>query len=125
SPLSSEAAILYTKGDVAGLTALAAAANDPAERTALEWAALRVNGRPSFAALAEFLEAHPGWPGGPWIRGREEAELAAQQTSAGKIAAARAAEALGRPEEASRIVRSLWRDGNFDASTASVILREF
>src|SRR6185312_14992859 len=141
SPLSSEAAILYTKGDVAGLTALAAAANDPAERTALEWAALRVNGRPSFAALAAFLEAHPGWPGGPWIRGREEAELAAHpqapakvaqffagrapQTSAGKIAAARAAEALSRPEEASRIVRSLWRDGNFDASTESVILRDF
>src|SRR6185312_5720385 len=141
SPLSSEAAILYTKGDVAGLTALAAAANDPAERTALEWAALRVNGRPSFAALAAFLEAHPGWPGGPWIRGREEAELAAHpqapakvaqffagrapQTSAGKIAAARAAEALSRPEEASRIVRSLWRDGNFDASTESIILRDF
>ena len=29
------------------------------------------------------------------------------------------------PEEASEIIRSLWRDGNFDALTESVILREF
>ena len=140
-PPMSEPAILYTKGDAAGLMALAAATNDPAGRTALEWAALRASGRPSFASLAAFLEAHPGWPSGGWIRERQEAELAAHpeapatvaaffaggapRSSAGKIAAARAAQALGRPEEASRILRSLWRDGNVDASTESVILREF
>ena len=32
---------------------------------------------------------------------------------------------MGRPAEASQIVRSLWRDGNFDALTESVILRDF
>jgi soluble lytic murein transglycosylase len=140
-PPMSQAAILYTRGDAAGLIALAAATNDRAERTALEWAALRANARPSFASLAAFLEAHPGWPSEAWVRARQEAELAAHpeapakvaqffadaapQSSAGKIAAARAAEALGRPEEASRIIRSLWRDGNLDSATESVILREF
>jgi len=59
------------------------------------------------AKVAEFFAA-----GGP-------------QTSAGKIAAARAAKAIGRDDEAARIVRGLWRDGNFDALTEGVILRDF
>ena len=121
--------------------ALAAGANDAAERSALKWASLRADPHPSFASLAAFIEAHPGWPGGVWIRERQEADLAAHpdapakaaayfatnppQSSAGKIAAARAAEALGRAEEAPQIIRALWRDGNFDALTESAILREF
>jgi len=140
-PPISQAAILYKKGDAAGLMALAAAANDKAERTALEWASLRANAHASFASLAAFLQAHPGWPSRGFIRERQEAELAAHpeapakvaaffaegapQSSAGKIAAARAAQATGRAEEASRIIRSLWRDGNFDGLTEAVILREF
>jgi soluble lytic murein transglycosylase len=141
SARSSQAAILYKKGDVAGLTALAAAANDPAERSALEWASLRADPHPSFAALAGFLEAHPGWPSLGWIRERQEADLLTHpdtptnvaayfadrppQSSAGKIAAARAVQAMGRSEEASQIVRALWREGSFDALTESVILRDF
>jgi soluble lytic murein transglycosylase len=140
-PLGSEAAILYNRGDVAGLAALAQAANDAAGRSALEWASLRANPHPSFASLAAFLEAHPTWPSRGWIREREEAELAAHpeapakvaeffaggqpQTSAGKIAAARAAKATGRSGEAAQIIRALWRDGNFDALTEGVILRDF
>jgi soluble lytic murein transglycosylase len=140
-PVSSEAAVLYTKDDFAGLASLAAAASDPAERTALEWASLRAEGRPSFASLAAFLEAHPTWPSRGWIREREEADLFAHpqapatvaaffaseppQSSAGKIAAARADAALGRGEDASEVIRSLWRDGSLDALTESVVLREF
>ena len=140
-PLGSEAAILYNRGDVAGLAALAQAANDAAGRSALEWASLRANPHPSFASLAAFVEAHPTWPSRGWIREREEAELAAHpeapakvaeffaggqpQTSAGKIAAARAAKATGRSDEAAQIIRALWRDGNFDALTEGVILRDF
>ena len=140
-PRSSQAAILYKKGDVAGLTALAASANDSAERSALEWASLRADPHPSFASLAAFLEAHPSWPSRGWIRDRQEAELVAHprapakvaaffageppQSSAGKVAAARAAQAMGRAEEASQIIRALWREGNFDALTESVILRDF
>ena len=138
---TSQAAILYKKGDVAGLVALAAAANDPAERTALEWASLRADAHPSFASLAVFLEAHPGWPSRGWLRERQEADLAVHalppakiaaffmreppQSSAGKIAAARAAQATGHAEEASQIIRALWREGSFDALTESAILREF
>jgi soluble lytic murein transglycosylase len=141
SPPISQAAILYRKGDAAGLMALAAAANDGAERSALEWASLRADGRPSFASLAAFLDAHPAWPSRGWIRERQEAELAAHpeasakvadffassppQSSAGKIAAARAAQAMGRSDEAAQIIRALWRDGNFDSLAESVILREF
>ena len=140
-PPASQAAILYKKGDAAGLMALAAAANDAAERSALEWASLRADAHPSFASLSDFLEGHPGWPSRNWIRERQEADLAAHQeapakvaaffaadppeSSGGKIAAARAAQAMGRSEEASQIIRALWRDGNFDALTESVILRQF
>ena len=140
-PRSSEAAVLYNKGDAAGLAALAKAASDPAQRLALEWASLRADAHPSFAALAAFLEAHPGWPRSGWIRGRQEAELAAHpeapakvadyfalappESSAGKIADARAASALGRADEAAQIIRPLWRDGNFNSFTESVILRDF
>ncbi len=139
--LGSVAAILYNKGDAAGLAALAHAASDPAGRTALEWASLRANAHPSFTELAAFLEAHPTWPSRGSLRDRQEGELAAHpqapakvaeffaggapQTSAGKIAAARAAKAMGRNDEASRIIRALWRDGNFDGLTEGVILRDF
>jgi soluble lytic murein transglycosylase len=140
-PPVSQAVILYRKGDVAGLTTLAASATDPAERSALEWASLRADPHPSFAGLADFLEAHPNWPSRGWIREQEEADLAAHpqtpaktvaffasdppQSSAGKIAAARAAQAMGRADEASQIIRALWRDSSFDALAESVVLREF
>jgi soluble lytic murein transglycosylase len=140
-PPTSLAAILYRKGDAAGLMALAATANTTAERSALEWASLRADAHPSFASLAAFLEAHPSWPSRGWIRDRQEAELVAHpqapakvtaffsgeppQSSAGKVAASRAAQAMGRAEEASQIIRALWREGNFDALTESVILRDF
>jgi len=41
------------------------------------------------------------------------------------IAAARAANATGRFDEGARIIRALWRDGDFDHSTETLILREF
>src|SRR5271165_2471817 len=119
-PPISQAAILYRKGDVAGLRARAVAANDAGERSALEWASLRADAHPSFASLAAFLESHPGWPSRGWIRERQEADLVAHplapakvaayfageppQSSAGKIAAARAAQAMGRAEEAPQII---------------------
>jgi soluble lytic murein transglycosylase len=140
-PAVSQAVILYGKGDVAGLSALAASATGPVERSALEWASLRADPHPSFASLSAFLEAHPNWPSRGWIRERQVADLAAHpqapldvaaffagsppQSSAGKIAAARAAQSMGRAEEASQIIRGLWREGPFDPLAESVILREF
>ncbi len=139
-PRSPQAVVLYRKGDAAGLMALASAATDADERSALEWASLHADTHPSFGSLAAFLEAHPNWPSRAWIRERQEAELAAHPqapeqvaaffrdppvSSAGKIAAARAAQAMGRAEEASQVIRALWRDGNVDGMSESIILREF
>ncbi len=137
----SPAAQAYRKGDSAALSALAASTGDPDERLALEWAALRVDPHPSFSALEDFAKAHPTWPGLGYVRFRQEAELlvhpqspsavaeffAAEppQSSAGKLAVARAEAAGGRTNEAIRIVRELWRKGNFDAWTESAILRDF
>ena len=122
--------------------ALAAAATDADERSALEWASLRADAHPSFDSLADLPQgssrlAKPrrGFASGrkpisPRIR-RRRTKVAAffasdpPQSSAGKIAAARAAQAMGRAEEASQIIRALWRDGNVDALSESVILREF
>jgi soluble lytic murein transglycosylase len=139
-PRSPQAVILYGKADSAGLMALASEATDADERSALEWAALRADAHPSFDSLATFLKAHPDWPSRAWIRERQEADLAAHprapdevnaffknppQSSAGKIAAARAAQAAGRAEQASQIIRALWRDGNVDALSEGVILHDF
>jgi soluble lytic murein transglycosylase len=140
APLS-PAAQAYRKGDVAALTALARAAGGPDERLALEWAALRADPHPTFAALEAFAKAHPSWPGLGYLRYREEADLLVHppspaavadffgadppQSSAGKLAVARAEVAKGRTDEAIQSVRDLWRDGNFDAWTESAILREF
>ncbi len=137
----SPAAAAYRKGDVAGLAALARAASDPDERLALEWAALRLDPHPSAASLDAFAQAHPTWPGNGYLRYRQEAELLAHppapativaffseqppQSSAGSLALARAYGALGRVNEAITTIRALWRDGNFDGWTESLILREF
>ncbi len=140
-PPLSPAALAYRRGDVATLQALAAAAGDADERLALAWVALRVDPHPSFAALEAFTKAHPMWPGLGYVRYRQEADLlvhppspleaaaffAAEppQSSAGKLALARAKAATGHVNESIKIVRALWRDGNFDAWTESSILRDF
>src|SRR5208283_117884 len=62
------AAVAYRKGDVAGLAALAKAETDPDRRLALEWAALRTDPHPTFAALAAFAAAHPNWAGDGYLR---------------------------------------------------------
>lgn len=135
------AAAAYRKGDVAALAALSRAASNPDERLALEWAALRVDPHPTFATLEAFAKAHPTWPGNGWVRYREEADLLVHppaagtiskffagdppQSSAGKLAAARAVAQQGQVDEAIRIARALWREGNFDGWTEAAILREF
>jgi soluble lytic murein transglycosylase len=139
--LVSPAALAYRKGDAAALAVMAKATSNPDERMALEWAAMRTDPHPTLAALAEFAGAHPNWPGNAWARYRQEAELLVHpllpaavaqffaveppQSSAGKLAYARAAGAIGHADEAIRTVRALWRDESFDAWTESQILREF
>jgi soluble lytic murein transglycosylase len=141
SGYGSTAAQLYSKGDAAGLGVLAKDARDRDEGLALEWASLRVDPHPSVPAAVAFAEAHPGWPDGGWIRRLREAELLGSseapakvaahfaseppQTSAGVIAAARAANATGRSDQGATIIRALWRDSDLDPSTEALILRDF
>jgi soluble lytic murein transglycosylase len=135
------AAALYRKGDAAGGDALANKIADPIERAAADWAVLRLAADPDDRRLAAFVAAHPDWPDQDWIRGEREARLYAERaappliaaalagdpprTPAGKLAAARAARAAGRSEEAGRIVRALWRDDDLDAWTERAVLGEF
>ncbi len=141
SPPLSPAVIAYRKGDVAALAALARAETDPDRRLALEWAALRADPQPGAFALQAFAVAHPSWPAEGYLRYREEADLvvhprppadviaffaaSAPQSSAGKLALARALGASGRVSEAIGAIRTLWRDGNFDPWTEAAILHEF
>ena len=82
--------------------------------------------RPGPAAARFATGRKANWPRVPRLRPRSLSFAGgAPQTSAGKIAAARAAKAMGRNDEASRTIRALWRDGNFDALTEGVILRDF
>ena len=69
------AAALYQKGDLAGGDALAKAVDDPLQRLALEWIALKSAPRPDDARLAAFAAAHPDWPARLWIRSFQEAAL--------------------------------------------------
>ncbi len=89
--------------------------------------------QPDDRRLAAFAAAHPQWPGGDWIRAVQEAHLYTERaapsvvaalfagdpprTPAGKLAAARAALDAGRRDEATGIVRALWRDSDLDAWT--------
>ena len=141
APVVPPAVVAFRKGDVASLAALARAENDPDRRLALEWAALRADPHPTFPALAAFAASHPGWPGDGYLRYRQEAELLVQpaapadvlaffaaeppQSSAGKMALARALGASGKVDDAIRTARALWREGNFDSWTESAIFREF
>ena len=135
------AAVLYRKGDLAGGDALAAKADDAAARAAFDWLALRLAPRPDDRRLAAFAAAHPHWPGEDWIRAVEEAHLyadhppaavvAAQfaadppQTTAGKLALARAALETGRRDEAAAIVEARWREDDLDAWTEAAALKDF
>ena len=139
----SAAAQLYSKGDAAGLAALAKAARDPDERLALEWASLRsdahlhrsralaaVRRSPSRMARDGGWDSGAGAKGNCFVNSEAPAKVAGAyfaseppQSSAGMIAAARAANATVRSDEGVTIVRALWRDGDFDFSTETLILR--
>ncbi len=135
------AAALYRKGDQAGGDAIAREIADPIQRVAADWAALRLTPRLDDRRLAAFIAAHPQWPGAEWVRAEQEAHVYTQhagakvvaalfaddppRTTAGKLAAARAALESGRPNDASAIVRALWRDSDLDPWTEGAVLKEF
>src|ERR1700678_995762 len=76
-------------------------------------------GRSSVSCGADFVCRSPSRMAGRRV------DSAPPRTSVGMIAAARAANATGRFDEGARIIRALWRDGDFDHSTETLIQREF
>jgi soluble lytic murein transglycosylase len=134
-----EAANLYRRSDFAGGDAAAASISDPLQRTALDWIALRVVATP--ARLDTFAKGHPDWPARDWFQAQREGWLysgkpapaetiaafadSGPATPQGRVALARAQLAVGRREEAQKIVRALWRDGDLDGPLEATLLREF
>jgi soluble lytic murein transglycosylase len=136
------AAALYQKGDVAGGDALAARINDPLQRLALEWVALRAAPREAGRArLGAFMTAHPQWPSGGWLVSFREALLYAERgqpevirqafaaspptTPAGLLAQATIERQDGHADKAAALVRDLWRDGDLDGWLEGAVLRDF
>ena len=133
------AANLYRRSDFAGGDAAAASIADPLQRAALDWIALRVVATPS--RLDAFDKAHPHWPTHDWFGAQREGWLysgkptpaetlavigaAPPTTPQGRVALARAQMAQGRREEAEKIVRALWREGDLDGPLEATLLREF
>ena len=137
-----DALFAYDKGDLAAGDASAAQIDDASARLALEWAALRENGRKAgFQRINAFLAAHPGFPMTRWLRNRAEEALFterrdtatvraffkgdAPETAAGKVSLALAERAQGDKAAAIRLVRSAWRDNRLPQDIARFITTEF
>jgi soluble lytic murein transglycosylase len=137
-----EAIAFYRNGELAEGDRAAANAPDPLVRTALEWVALRTNQRETgFKRVTAFLDAHPGWPSGPWLRKRAEESLYTDnppparvkeyfangkpQTVAGKLALARVLLGEGQKSQAAELVRSAWRDGDLNQWQEGSIKKTF
>ncbi|MGO8801193.1 MAG: transglycosylase SLT domain-containing protein [Roseiarcus sp.] len=134
------AAQLYQKGDLAGGDALAIAVNDPLQRLALEWIALKSTPHPDKDRLAAFAATHPDWPAKAWFRAFQEAALYNDhprpeavvafftddppRTPSGKLALARALQA-SHPDQAAALARGLWRDSDLDGWGERAVLGEF
>jgi soluble lytic murein transglycosylase len=134
-------ALLYRKGATAAADGIAERIDDPVQRVALEWIALKSSGAPDGARLARFAHAHPDWPDAGWIGAVEEASLFSRRapaaeidaafaakppaTTPGALAFARAALSEGRVNDAQQTIVALWRDRDLDASTEATVLKEF
>jgi soluble lytic murein transglycosylase len=137
-----EAIALYKAGELPQGDRVAADAADPLVRTTLEWVALRTNQRETgFKRVIKFVEAHPGWPSGPWLRKRAEESLYTDnpsptrvkeyfaggkpQSVPGKLALARVLLAEGQRTQAAELVRSVWREGELSQWQEGSIKKSF
>ncbi|MBK9082778.1 MAG: lytic transglycosylase domain-containing protein [Rhizobiales bacterium] len=133
---------LYRKGDLAAGDEAGRRFSDPVARTALEWAALRLQPRPAgYDRIVGFLARNPGWPSADWLAKRAEESLygdrkqaaliksvfarRAPLTSAGKLALARVAVDEGRTTDAASAVAAVWRQDDLGPAMEQALLREF
>ena len=135
------ASALYAAGEMARADDIAAGIEDPTQRLALEWIALKSSPHPDYERLAAFGAAHPGWPALDWVRAQQEAALYTHpshpqavaallandppRTPAGKLALARVERDSGHGEKAVALVRGLWRNEPLNAWVESALLSEF
>jgi len=132
----------YRKGDTGLGDAYATGVTTEAARVALEWVAMRADPRGSgYSRMAAFLKAHPDWPSATWLRRRSEEALYAGKQDysllaayfartqpegpAGKLALARLDRRQGSVDEATALVREVWRVGDISQSLESKVLAEF
>jgi soluble lytic murein transglycosylase len=140
--LLTAAAALYQKGDLAGGDALARQIDDPLQRLAAEWVALRAAPRSAgLARLTAFLADHPDWPSRLWLVAFREAALYGERahadvvraafaaappaTPAGALALASADRDSGSADKAGEIIRAVWRSGEIDGWLEGEVLRDF
>jgi soluble lytic murein transglycosylase len=141
APALREAIAAYRKGDLALGDAAAARALDDLGRSALAFAAVRLQPKAAgYARIAAFLDAHPDWPRDGFLQARLEeailnekisgervrARFAARPpaTPAGRFALAKALKA-DRPDEAQALARRIWRDDDFGGWLEGEIRKEF
>jgi soluble lytic murein transglycosylase len=131
----------YAAGDLRAGDALASQIAVPVARTALEWAALHAPTDIGFDRFADFLSAHPSWPGADWaVRAAEETlwrdkrspELVlnffahrSPETAMGALALARAWLAQGETAKGSALAREVWRDDDLFPELETELRQQF
>lgn len=132
----------YRGSDFAAGDAAVAAIEATLPATAAQWAGLRLHPREAgFARFARFLEAHPGWPAGEWLRRRAEESLFGDRHSdmtvkawfarneplsaAGKLALARVFAREGDFLGASAQVKNVWREEDLNEWLENAVKKEF
>ena len=141
APAIREALDAYRKNDFVRGDAAARNATDPLVRTALEWAALRLQPRPAgFARLIAFADQHPQWPSDSFMRGRAEDALYGDKnlaqarayfarhtpvSASGRLAKARLLLADKHTKEAAALVAQVWRNEDIGTWTETALKKEF
>ncbi|MDB5806859.1 MAG: Soluble lytic murein transglycosylase, partial [Betaproteobacteria bacterium] len=136
-----EALDAYRKNDFVRGDAAAKNASDPLARTALEWAAMRLQPRPAgFTRLIAFADQHPQWPSDSFMRGRAEDALYGDKnlaqarayfarhtpvSASGRLAKARLLIADKHTKEAAVLVAQVWRNEDIGAWTETALKKDF
>jgi soluble lytic murein transglycosylase len=132
----------YKAGDLIAGDVAVREVKDPLARTMLEWVALRVKPREvGFERLMAFVAEHPDWPGRNYILRRSEEALYGDHRSAalikdffkdrvpvsaaGKLALARMHLSEGNSQEATALVRDVWRKADLNAGMEAQIRKDF
>lgn len=117
------------------------AQSDPLGTALVEWKRLQQSDNWQFSDYANFMLAHPGWPGETSRRAAAETSLAsgalmpdltvrffqrfAPLTPAGNLRYAEALSAMGRRGEADEQARKAWRAGTLRAADESKLMGSF